>query len=245
MPGLLHSSQSLPGSATAVVRYNSAKDFLSATYPDLCRRERSSGIVFAHALKRLTFEAGRKFSTEDDVRDWLRSHILSHSSTPESSSFWLALWSHQGPGRQPSLDLVLSCLDWTLGDYPIFLWTPNAPEMIDNTWLVPRITKLAQNLLSCVPPERVFSVFGMSSLVNAFAGVWANSTGFQVEEEPFYAAYLSYCTAATFVESKSQLSPGHEMRPAIMGDLGSIAQLCKEFADDSVCPCRVFHQLVS
>jgi len=63
---------------------------------------------------------------------------------------------------------------------------------------------------------------------------WTGLTGHEVEKEPFYAALLSYCTEATFVDSNSRLPAGHVIRLATKSDVEPIAQLCKEFGDDSI-----------
>jgi ribosomal protein S18 acetylase RimI-like enzyme len=232
MPGLLNPPNQ---SATITVfLHNSATDFLSAVHPELCSQQHSSGIIFAHALKRLNIEAGNRISSQTDLSDWLQSHRSSGVSHRESGSFWLSVWSYHNPAGKPTLDLVLSCLNWTLGNYPIFLWSPVGAETIETAWLLPRITQLAGKLLSCVPPERVFTVFGMTPLVRAFARCWSEFTGFQVEKEPVYAAYLSYCTPTTFINSESRIPAGHQIRQANISDLEPVAQLCKEFADESV-----------
>ena len=212
-----------------VVQHQTATDFLSATYSYLRDNERSSGIVFAHALKRLGKEAGSTLRTPRDVEDWLR--FPRHRVHGDSNTFWLTVWSVDPISNTATLDLVLSCVDWTLGNYPIFLWSPQ-PE--DKTWLIPRVTQLTNNLLGCAPPERVFSVFGKTWLVNSFSEYWTGLTGHEVEPEPFYAALLSYCTESTFIDSSLRLPPGHVIRLATKSDVESVAQLCKEFGDDSV-----------
>lgn len=53
------------------------------------------------------------------------------------------------------------------------------------------------------------------------------------ESEVFYAAKFSYCTAKDLHPAPAPI-PGHELRLATMADLDQCAQLCKEFADDSV-----------
>ena len=212
-----------------VVQHRTATDFLSATHSHLQDDERSSNIVFAHALKRLRKEAGSALTTPRDVEDWLR--FPRHRVPDDPNAFWLTVWSVDLTNNTATLDLVLSCVDWTLGNYPIFLWSPQ-PE--DKPWLIPRITKLTNQLLDCVPPERVFSVFGMTWVVKTFSEYWTGLTGHEVVSEPFYAALLSYCTEATFIDSSSRLPAGHVIRHATKSDTESVAQLCKEFGDDSV-----------
>ena len=135
---------------------------------------------------------------------------------------------------RPVLDLVLSCLSWTLGNYPVFLWTPRRPGTIQSDWLSVRIVQLTDYLRICVPPERVYSVFGMTQLVKTFARHWSRLTGFVVNSEPFYAAHFSYCDTSIFQASDARLPRGHELRKAKPRDMEAVAQLCKEFADDTV-----------
>lgn len=212
-----------------VTQYRTATDFLSAAHSHLQSKERSSNIVFSHALKRLRKEAGSALTTPRDVEDWLR--FPRHRVPDDPNAFWLTVWSVDPTDNTATLDLVLSCVDWTLGNYPIFLWSPQ-PD--DKTWLAPRITKLTNHLLGCVPSERVFSVFGMTWLAKAFSEYWTSITGHEVEPEPFYAALLSYCTESTFIDSSPQLPPSHAIRLATRSDIETVAQLCKEFGDDSV-----------
>lgn len=220
-----------------VMQHDSASDFLAAAYPTLRRQEASSNIVLAHALKRVSTEAalsGYQFTSDSDVDSWLAtadaSSFAPHRTT---GAFWLTLWSSR-PSAPPALDMILACVDWTLGNYPIFLWSPRRPSEHSSSWLAPRIAQLAHHLRQCVPPERVFSVFGMTSLVKSFSHYWSQLTGFAIERDPFYAAYFSFCNASTFKPSNAPLPAGHRLRRALMSDLEQVAQLCKEFADDSV-----------
>jgi hypothetical protein len=148
--------------------------------------------------------------------------------------FWLTIWSSPSPSVPPTLDIVLSCVSWTLGDYPIFLWTPKNASSVSSAWLVPRVELLAEHLLDIVPPCRVFSVFGKTQLVKTFTRYWSDLVKCPIEPEPFYAAYYSFCNPDTFKESHDPLSRGDSIRRANMEDLAAVAQLCKEFADDSV-----------
>ena len=247
-----------------VVRHDSAAHFLSATFPTLRRHEESANIVLAHALKLLGSEAaltGCHFINESDVRTMLkqetrplplppslpsspRGHGLTAITKKQKATnghnepFWLTVWSSSSPTAPPMLDVVLSCVNWTLGDYPIFLWTPKNPSSVSPPWLTPRVKLLAEHLLDIVPVCRVFSIFGMTQLVKSFTRHWSDLVKCAIEPEPFYAAYYSFCNPETFKESDDPLSRGDSIRRANMEDLAAVAQLCKEFADDSVCGTR-------
>ncbi|KAI0294932.1 hypothetical protein BC826DRAFT_1091494 [Russula brevipes] len=215
-----------------IVHHDSAAHFLSATFPTFRRHEESANIVFAHALKLLGSEAaltGCHFTNESDV-----SSCGTLAANGNDEPFWLTVWSSPSPFTPPTLDIVLSCVSWTLGDYPIFLWTPKNATSISASWLAPRIELLAEHLLDIVPPQRVFSIFGMTSLIKSFTRYWSDLVKCPIEPEPFYAAYYSFCNPETFKESKDSLPRGDSIRRAKIEDLAGVAQLCKEFADDSV-----------
>jgi len=229
MPGLninSHSSQFI-----RIVEHDSASDFLSATYPTLRRYECSSNIVLAHALKRISAEAaltGCQFIIDSEVQPYTSSRSHHHDDT-----FWLTVWSSDNVSSAQTLDIVLSCVNSTLGNYPIFLWTPHSASSLSNAWLAPRITELVDYMFTYVPPERIFSVFGMSALAKMFARHWSEVTGFRIEDEPFYSAYFTFCTPLTFQDSLDHLPTGHTLRRATYADINGVAQLCKQFADDS------------
>ena len=226
---------------TFIIQHENAGDFLACTYPTLRRYEASANIVLAHALKLVSAESalgGLPFLSDEDAEAYVSGLDRSHCSPRRNNdSFWLTLWSVTPSGR-PVLDFVLSCLTWSLGNYPIFLWTPRRPGTFQSDWLVPRVAQLAEYLRMCVPPERVYSVFGMTQLVKTFARQWSSLTGFTAEPEPFYAAHFTYCDANTFCVSSARLPRGHRLRRAKPHDIEAVAQLCKEFADDSVRTCR-------
>lgn len=236
-----------------IVQHDSAAHFLSATFPTFRRHEESANIVFAHALKLLGSEAaltGCHFTNESDVSTWWKqetkpsqSHVAGPPITDVAAMadqnkepFWLTVWSSPSPFAPPTLDIVLSCVSWTLGDYPIFLWTPKNLSSVTPAWLNPRLELLAEHLLDIVPPQRVFSIFGMTLLVKSFTRYWSDLVKCPIEPEPFYAACYSFCNPDTFKGSNDSLPRGDNIRRANVEDLAAVGQLCKEFADDTVCP---------
>lgn len=226
MPGLKYHLSS----EIRVLEHHSAQDFLAVTYPTLCRHERSSNIILAHAIKKISAEAaltGCQFVTQSEVT------LDTPSSDEFSDSTWLTIWS-TSPQGIVGLDLVLACHRAGQHDLPVFLWASQPRMLSSPQWLAPRVTTLADRLASCVPPTRVFSIFGMTALVKAFGKCWTSLTGFQVEPQPFYAAYLTYCNKETFIDSEVDLPFGHSIRRGMISDIEDIAKLGKGFADDSV-----------
>ena len=212
MPGLT-SSSSYP--RFFVIQHDSARHYLSFASPTLRKHEASSNIVLAHALKAVGADGALNFYeriSEEDVAARVPSaafDMFTPRATGEAS--WLTLWS-TSPSGIPTLDLILAAVNWTLGEYPIFLWTPHRASASSPQWLQPRIQTIVDHLNQIVPPERVFSVFGLTPLIKTFSRVWTQMTGFVVEPEPFYAALFSYCTAETFREADAPLPEGHQLR---------------------------------
>ncbi|KAG8219582.1 hypothetical protein J3R82DRAFT_533 [Butyriboletus roseoflavus] len=226
MPGLIYHLSS----EIRVLEHHSAQDFLAVTYPTLSRHERSSNIILAHALKKVSAEAaltGFQFVTQSEVT------LDAPSSDQLSDSVWLTIWSTPPQGIV-ELELVLACHRAGQHELPVFLWAAQRRMLSSPQWLAPRVTTLADHLASCVPPTRVFSVFGVTALVKAFSKCWASRTGFQVEPRPFYSAYLTYCTQQTIIDSEVNLPFGHLIRRGMISDIEDIAKLGKGFADDSV-----------
>lgn len=235
MPSIL----SVPRPRSRMALHTSAREFLVATFPTLMRLEESSNIILAHALKLLALEEVSIDELHEGVGEGGASHVSTSDfpmhRLPPGSCFWLTSWSPSSETTSPELQLVMSCLDWTLGDYPVFVWSPLRPVSLMPTWLGPRMMELAEFLLHCVAPERVFSVFGSTPLVKAFACHWTTLTGFAVESEPFYSALFTHCTAETLLEGVVTVLPeGHQLRQAVPSDNEAVAALCKEFADESV-----------
>lgn len=226
MPGLKYHVSS----EIRVLEHYTAQAFLAVTYPTLCKHERSSNIILAHALKKISVEAALtdcQFVTQSEVA------LDAPSSDELSDSLWLTVWT---TSRQDSveLDLVLACHRAGQHELPVFLWAAQPRMLSSPQWLAPRVTALADRLASCVPPTRAFSVFGMTALVKAFSKYWTSLTGFQVEPQPFYSAYLTYCTKETITDPEVNLPFGHLIRRGMSSDIEDIAKLGKRFADDSV-----------
>jgi hypothetical protein len=229
MPGITLPDSWAASKKISVIRHDTAEDFLSAAYATLQHHERSSNIILAHAIQRVMSESAL---VDLEITAHSETHLQSSSSIPHcADSFWLTVWSSTSVSAPPTLDLTLSCISSTLGNYPIFLWTPFT---ISGPWLSSRIFELTRHLQACVLPKRVFSVFGKAFLVTAFSQRWIELTGSVLEPEPFYAAYYSFCTSKSFKDSDQQMPVNHYIRRATADDLGYVAQLCQEFAATSV-----------
>ncbi|KAJ6621144.1 acyl-CoA N-acyltransferase [Mycena sp. CBHHK59/15] len=210
-----------------VFQHDSAVDFLAVTYPTLRQHERSANIVLAHALNRAPAEyvlTDCQFLTDGDIQ-------LPNATHPHrASNFWVTVWSYP-PQAKPVLDLVLSCLESTLGNYPIFLWTPMPQSALSSEWLGHRMESITEHLHSCIEPERVFSVFGTTTVVNSFARAWATLTHFEIIPQPVYEAFFSFCTPQSL--RAAIVDVGIRTRRAAMRDLEVVARLCQEFTNDS------------
>ncbi|KAJ7293057.1 hypothetical protein C8J57DRAFT_15008 [Mycena rebaudengoi] len=217
----------------SIFQHDSAVDFLAVAYPTLQQHEHSSNIVLAHALNRAPAEyvlTACQFLTDGEVQ------LPSLKPPRRASNFWLTVWSSL-PNAKPVLEIVLSCLHWELGNYPIFLWTPVDQSRMSSRWLAPRTIAIAMYLHSCVDSGRIFSVFGTKSLTNSFAGAWSKLTRIEIALEPMYTCFFLYCTPQSLTPSTSDA--GGKARRATISDLHMTARLCQEFTDDSYYPLSI------
>jgi predicted GNAT family acetyltransferase len=88
-----------------------------------------------------------------------------------------------------------------------------------------------------VKRARVFSVFSVDKVTEAFAQTWEELTGIKRVEEPYYDAIFSVCTASTLVRQQRAARPSEnvvlEPRLAVEQDAEQIAKQCEDFAATS------------
>ena len=155
-----------------------------------------------------------------------------------SSELWISCSSNP-PSSPTSVDFVLSCTSNHLGHYPIFIFTTLPSEKHTSEDVIVRLTSMATTLFDLVPKERVFSIFAPESITRIFSSIWTDITGVGLEraEDPeYYAAKISYCTKSSFRPRSKSLLPGmqYELRQARNEDTLAVAQLCYNFAIESV-----------
>lgn len=203
-----------PAQQTFFTVHTSPSSFLQVAVPTVLRNQRRFNVVLPHAQKLLAQE---------------RSH---RPLAPDQ--FWIIGWSKPTPLTASVLEFVLSCTENHLGTYPLFLVFSRDIPTLSDAWIDSQMNQLALKLSDLVPTTRVFSIFGQEKPTLALCRHWSAITGARIVLEPYYEASSSYCTQKTLVKKDLRLSQGHEMRLARQSDLHSIAQLCQEFALDSV-----------
>lgn len=197
--------------------HSTPSSFLQAALPHLLCQQRKFNVILPHAQKLQAQER------------------LGHQIAP--NQFWIIGWSIPSPSNPtPTLEFVLSCTEHHLGTYPLFLVLSRDIPSLSDAWIDAQMDSLALKLSNLVDPTRVFSIFGQEKPTQALCHHWSRHTGANILSQPYYEASSSYCTKNTFVKKEIVLGPGHEMRLAKQSDAHSVAQLCREFADDSVCP---------
>jgi hypothetical protein len=170
--------------------------------------------MYPHALKQLMAERNGKPALGDEI--------------------WVVCWCNQ---PTPTIDFVLSCTNGPIGTYPVFIFTPHAFASLTDEFMLPRLTLLVHKLRQEVPTHRVYSVFAPEPVTKTFAKLWTLHTGIKTENEPYYAALISYCTRETFSNRQMSMTPDliSEIRLAVEADIPSAARLCWGFAKESVC----------
>src|SRR6267154_3037957 len=188
----------------------------------------------------------------DDVRVVLRSNparaniILSHAEKvfdhPEvipnidsTAQLWL-VYSKSGTS---DIQFILSCTEGPLGKYPIFI-VPTAPIAELTPELLETPMEALCNALLTEPGfrrQRVFSVFSVKPVTEAFAGAWERLAEIKPMEESYYDAVFMMCSRDTLVRAgpPPREDVVIELRLAVEQDADTIASMCEEFAATSVC----------
>jgi hypothetical protein len=69
-----------------------------------------------------------------------------------------------------------------------------------------------------------------------FTKLWGNLTGICFLPQPYYSAAFSACTKHTLIDKSTPIHPPLKdiIRTAVKSDIPSVAELCYDFALDSV-----------
>ncbi|KAL1951577.1 hypothetical protein VTO73DRAFT_726 [Trametes versicolor] len=193
--------------------FHSPFQFPPALWECFKAEPRNSNIIYAHAAK-------------------LRSTGIVTAPGPPVD-VWIVCW-RQGPA--PIIEFVLSCTTGPLGAYPVFIYTPLPSEYLALGFIQPRIHSIIGYLQSYVAPERVFSVFALDPVADAFAAMWTAMTRVPLATQPvYYHAQFMSCDRTTFkpgAQNGTARTPG-PLRLAVPDDHIGVAALCHGFAASS------------
>ncbi|EJD35473.1 hypothetical protein AURDEDRAFT_188728 [Auricularia subglabra TFB-10046 SS5] len=202
-----------------VAVHPAARDIPQAVWAAWQRNETQANIMLPHALAAIQREL--------------------KGAPPTPGQFWLSLSSMHAAADgtlAPVVEMVLSCTEWAMGTYPIFVFcNPAVLDALSAVALNARLSMLVAELHARVPVSRVYSVFAPTRVTKAFARLWINMTGAQIEREPYYSAVFSFCTAQTITRRRQTLVADriYTLRLAHEADIPAVARLCKGFASTS------------
>ena len=191
----------------------SAADIPAAVWSAFRENAQASNVMYAHADK------------------------VAKCPTPGGTAdLWIVVWDMTKPsGTSVSVLFVLSCTIGPLGPYPIFIFTPLPSALLVDSFVRPRVLEMVRALRAVVSPERVFSVFAVDALTDAFADVWTAETGIQLDTNPlYYHASLMCCDKTTFRPAPPQGDGTISLRLAVEADVKKVSVLCQDFSVTSV-----------
>ena len=195
--------------------YTSAHALPQYVWDILCADPRRSNAILSHAEKALTRTADEEHSARGEY--WITCSTVDQ------------LLSQR-------IDFILSCTDNVLGPYPVFIYSTRHSSRLDGDFLLPRLSFLVKALHSAVNVSRVFSVFAPDPVTEMFTKLWANLTGIRFVPQPYYSAAFSACTKRTLIDKPTPIHPSLKdvIRAADKSDIPRVAELCYDFALDSV-----------
>lgn len=136
-------------------------------------------------------------------------------------------------GTEATIDFVLSCTFGVTGNYPVFIFGVKHESDMSTDFIETRMRSMVRELRSAVSTRRVYSVFAAEMVAQSFVEHWFESTGVCAIKDAYYEAKFSYCTPLT-LKTIPRLDNSVRIRPAQSTDVLEVAQLCKEFASESV-----------
>ncbi|KAG2069146.1 hypothetical protein BDR04DRAFT_719764 [Suillus decipiens] len=165
--------------------------------------------------------------------------ILPHAEKVSSHREFLLdseqLWLVYSEPTTSNIRFILSCTEGPLGKYPVFI-VPVAPITFTPEFFQGPMEAFCEALLNKVDfrKQRVFSVFSVEPVAEAFASAWEKIAGIRCMAEPYYDAFLSVCTSETLVRNGPQPEDEDvELRLAVPQDADKISKLCQEFSNTS------------
>ncbi|KAI0639663.1 hypothetical protein C8Q77DRAFT_1152625 [Trametes polyzona] len=199
-------------SSSTISIFRHPSEFPPVVWAALQHEPRSSNIIYAHAAK--VVQASRAAAP-------IRT---------ASADLWIVCWV---PGPSLTVQFILSCTSGPLGAYPVFIYTPLSSDILAASFIQSCMKSIIDILRINVPPERVFSVFALDPVADAFATLWTSTVGSRLAPSPvYYHAKFMCCDKTTFKvgELGGTSSALGISRPATVADLFDVAGLCHGFA---------------
>lgn len=205
----------MPGLLSSIQRFDMSTGIPKAVWTALYANAARANLVLPHAEKVF---GRQKFTPKIDATEQL----------------WFV---YSKPGTS-EIQFILACTEGPLGKYPLYI-IPTVPA----TDLTPELLKNStEALCSALLSEtgfraRVFSVFSVEKVTEAFVPVWERAAEIDCIKDPYYSAIFSVCTENTLVRQQRAPRPSGnvalEPRLATEQDAGQMSTLCYEFAKTS------------
>ncbi|KAG0701477.1 hypothetical protein DFH29DRAFT_1000222 [Suillus ampliporus] len=146
------------------------------------------------------------------------------------------------------IEFILSCTEGPFGAYPIFIFTPIPFNELIGKDLDAPVSSLCRALLTAVGRRRVFSVFAVQPVTEAFVRQWSSLVNIMPVTQPFYDAIFTFCTKDRLAHCKRVAASQHvtlhkpsrtsrniavDLRRASLKDIDRVAVLCRDFSATS------------
>lgn len=206
----------MPGLLSSIQRFDLSTGIPKAVWTALLANAARANLILPHAEKLFGYQ---KFTPKINSTEQL----------------WLV---YSKPGTS-EIQFILSCTEGPLDKYPLFI-VPTVPIAS----LTPKLLKSSMEALCSTllnepgfKKERVFSVFSVEVVTEAFVLAWEKLAKIGRFKDPYYSAIFSVCTESTLVRHQRAARPSEDVvlepRPAVERDADQIAVLCREFAATS------------
>ncbi|KAG0707459.1 hypothetical protein DFH29DRAFT_844488 [Suillus ampliporus] len=208
----------MPGLNSSVQRYDSSTGIPKDVWTTFRANSARANVILPHAEKVFGLQT---FTPRIDP----------------TGQLWLV---YSKPGTS-EIKFILSCTKGPLDKYPLFI-VPTDPIAELTPELLKSPMEVLCNMLLNEPgfrKQRVFSVFSVKPVTEAFVLAWETLAKIRRHEEPYYDALFTMCTKDTLVSQQRAAPPSQDVvlapRFAVEQDVEKMAVLCHRFAATSVC----------
>ncbi|KAF8627698.1 hypothetical protein AX15_004286 [Amanita polypyramis BW_CC] len=145
------------------------------------------------------------------------------------------LWIVYAPSQR--VEYILAVTEGVVAAYPLFIFTTEPIATLAGLLFEVKMDEIAGALHENVDVRRIYSVFAPRPICFAFCNAWTRLTGIPIETKPnpYYDAFISYCTPQTLRSSNRRPGNGHEhkMRHATTRDIPMVSAMCQGFSEES------------
>lgn len=138
---------------------------------------------------------------------------------------------YDSPARTEVL-YIASITKGMMGNYPLFIFTAAPRSSLIEDEVCDAMEVMAEAIDASVPRSRIYSVFAVDVVSEAFSEAWAQRTGIEFYTRPYYDSTISFCSRRDITQSRQDTvlhGIEYDLCPATWDDVAEVGRLCEMF----------------